>query len=457
MAQRESYICNEMSFFKLASHITTTKWSINERQAIEDGITALINTEQTQSFFDYCLLWKIAPWVFAQLKRNGLSLPKKNWNDFDAAYQKVKHQNEARNKTAFLFLERFQEAGIEIAVLKGNYLAHAVYQDIGYKRMNDFDILIHKKDWDKIQDIYLDLGFIPLGNGWSGEKEKPASYSHVGMAYISPDFSCIVGSQWGLKSPTTSYTIDMDAVWNDVVDFNFCGQAVKALSPEYNLLHLVLHLGVFKCGIRDCMDLYNLAKNIPIDYEKYATICEKVNCESKSVFALSVSNFSTPEFTIQQKQSIKGFLKTRLVKRRAIHERTTDYQDSYNDYFQDIEKQVIYFNLFPKFHKRFKYYIRILGLIYFPKTTVSLKLNDCSDRPTLLRKFVSWLKAPYYIFSLIAQEIGWKFTILLFSKLFFDLIFSLKNYVIKTDSYFDYLRKKGVDPKQIENVVKNIE
>ncbi|NOQ72537.1 MAG: hypothetical protein GQ574_11075 [Crocinitomix sp.] len=446
-----------MAFFKLASHITTTKWSANTQQAIVAGIATLTNTEQTKAFFTYCLEWKIAPWVFSQLKRNGLSLPTETWNDFEAAYQKVKDQNEARNKTALGFLERFQAAGIEIAVLKGNYLAHTVYEEVGYKRMNDFDILIHKKDWDKIQDIYLELGYIPLGNGWSGEKEKPASYSHVGMTYISPDFTCIVGSQWGLKSPTTPYTIDIDKVWNDVHDFNFCGQAVKALSPEYNLLHLVLHLGVYKCGIRDCMDLYNLANNMPIDYEKYAAICREAKCESKSVFALSVSNFSTSQFTIQEKQSIKGFLKTRLEKRSAIHARTNDYQASYNDYFQDVEKQVIYFSLFPKLHKRFKYYIRILGLIYFPKAAFSLKLNDNSDRPTIWRKFVSWLKAPYYIFSLIAQEIGWKFTVLLFLKLFFDLIFSLKNYFIRTDSYFDYLRKKGINPKAIEAVVKNIQ
>jgi hypothetical protein len=446
-----------MHFFTLASYITTVEWSKAVQQSIEIGLTEIIEQQEESAFYDYCLHWKIAPWVFVQLQRHNLSLPAETMTLFEAEHSRITAQNTARNETALKFLKRFESEGIEVAVLKGNYLAHTVYEDVGYKRMNDFDILIHKEDWDKIQDIYLDLGYIPLGFGWSGEKEKPASYSHVGMSYISPDFTCIVGSQWGLKSPTTAYEISIDDIWKATVDFDFCGQTVKALSPEYNLLHLVLHLGVYKCGIRDCMDLYNLAASHSIDFEKYADICKKVKCESKSVFALSMSNFCQPQFTVQENQPITGFLNKRLKKRRAIHKRTGDFQDSYNDYFQDIEKQVIYFNLFPKFHKRLHYYLKILSLIYFSKSAVNLKLNDNADRPSIWRKFVSWFKAPYFVFSLIAQEIGWKFACLLFIKLFFDLLISIKNYFIKTDSYFDYLRKKGIDPKQIEAVVKNIQ
>lgn len=446
-----------MHFFKLAADISTTPWSNLTKQSIENELKILAEKGLEKDFFNYCLKWKIAPWVYIQLKRNMLFLTKETQHEFETEYQKVRQQNEARNKTALLFLKRFQEEGIDVAVLKGNYLAHAVYKDVGYKRMNDFDILIRKGDWDKIQDIYLELGFIPLGNGWSGEKEKPASYSHVGMSYISPDFSCIVGSQWGLKSPTTSYTVSVEDLWSNTINFDFCGLTVKALSPEYNLLHLVLHLGVYKCGIRDCMDLYNLAANITVDDDKYAAICKKVKCQSKSNFALTISNLCTAQFSIQTEQPINGFLKSRLEKRLAIHQRTGDYQDSYNDYFQDIEKQVIYFNLFPKFHKRLHYYFCILRLIYFSKSSINLKLNDTSDRKSFWKKLTSWIKAPYYIFSLIAQEIGWKFTCLLFIKLFFDLIFSLKNYFIKKDSYFDYLRKKGIDPRKIEAVVQNIQ
>jgi hypothetical protein len=61
------------------------------------------------------------------------------------------------------------------------------------------------------------------------------------------------------------------------------------------------------------------------------------------------------------------------------------------------------------------------------------------------------------VFSLIAEEIGWKFSLLLFVKLFFDTLFSLKNYFFKQESYFSYLKKIGINPSEIEKVVKNIQ
>ena len=138
-------------------------------------------------------------------------------------------------------------------------------------------------------------------------------------------------------------------------------------------------------------------------------------------------------------------------------ELTGDLHDSYNDYFQDVEKQVIYFNLFPKFHIKLVFYIRILKMIYFPKMEFSLRLNDKLKQPTFANKVVSAIKAPYFVFSLIAQEIGWKFTCLLFIKLVMDLFVSLKNYIVRPQSYFDYLKERGIDPNDIQKAVKNIQ
>ena len=327
--------------------------------------------------------------------------------------------------------------------------------------MNDFDILVQMEDWDKIQDIYLELGYIPLGFGWSGEKEKPARFSHVGMSFISPDYKCIIGTQWGLKSPTTAYSVDIEDAWNTAVDFDFYGVPVKALSPEYNLLHLILHMGVFKCGIRDCMDVYNLLLTEEIHYERFWEIVQRSNAIDKAWFTLRLCNLCCPAFSTEQLEAYdskkNNFLRRRLKKRLIVANDTSDFQVSYNDYFQDVEKEVIYFNLFPKFHRKLFFYFRIIRMAFFPASKIALKLNDKAHKPSVWNKFSSRIKAPYFVFSLIAQEIGWKFTILLFLKLFVDLLISLKNYFVPVESYFDYLKKKGVDPGEIEKTVKNIQ
>lgn len=452
-----------MTKFNLAALLSKVNLDENDQAICTKGIQNLRDNSKQLDFFEYCKEWKLAPWVFIQLKMIGLLdyIEKEVVEKFEAEHNKIEIQNNLRNDTAAEFLSEFIKEGIDVVILKGNYLNHSCYENIGYKRMNDFDILIHKEDWDRIQDVYLRLGYIPLGFGWSGEKEKPATFSHVGMSFISKDYSCIIGSQWGLKSPTTAYIVDLDKIWKTTREFDFKGLKVKCLSPEYNLLHLILHLGVFKCGIRDCMDLYNLVRTHSINEDLMRCIIEDSNASSKAAFALGISNLCTPEFSQQFIESLnapkRGFLNRRFRKRKLVAEYTGDIHHSYNDYFQDIEKQVVYFNLFPKFHLKFKFYFRILKMIYFPKMEYSLRLNDKLMKPTFVNKLISAIKAPYFVFNLIAQEIGWKFTCLLFIKLAVDLIVSLKNYIIQSKSYFDYLKLKGVDPEEIQNAVKNIQ
>ena len=452
-----------MNDFKLAALLTKVNLSEIDRNTCIMELQELKTIDQQVLFFDYCKNWKLAPWVFSQLKKHiGFEFLDQSIIDkFKFEYDKVKGQNEQRNATALKFLTEFINAGIDVIILKGNYFALESYQDIGYKRMNDFDILIRRNDWDRIQDIYLRLGYIPLGFGWSGEKEKPASFSHVGMSFISPDFSCIIGSQWGLKSPTASYSVDIEKAWQSAKQFDFSGIKVKSLSSEYNLLHLILHLGLFKCGIRDCMDIYNLVRTEEIDEELMKQIIIDAKAADKAKFALVISNVCSSDISQNLIDSLpskkSGFIYRRLKKRKRTQAQTSDFQYSYNDYFQDIEKQVIYFNLYPKFHVKLAIYLKILRMIYIPKLEFALKLNDRFYQPTFLQKVVSVLKAPYFVFSLIAQEIGWKFTGLLFIKLAVDLLISLKNYVVRSESYFDYLKGKGINPKDIKNAVKNIQ
>lgn len=452
-----------MHNFELASLLSRVNLTQEEKDLVLIGIKERTESDEQIFFFQYCKKWKLAPLVYSQILKYALEkyFDENILSQFKQMYEQAKTQNANRNLRAIEFLKVFEKEGIDAIVLKGNYLAHEAYREVGYKIMNDFDILIRKEDWGRIQDVYLRLGYIPLGFGWSGEKEEPASFSHVGMPFISPDFTCIIGSQWGIKSPTTSYHVDIEDVWNTAEPFDFCGVAVKSLSTEYNMLHLILHMGIYKCGIRDCMDLYNLMRTDTIDESVMERLIHHANAEQKTRFTMTLSNLCCPVFDEKFINNIadtsRGFIGRRLDKRLEVMESTKDFQDSYNDYFQDIEKKVIYFNLFPPFHVKLIFYLKILRLVYFPKTEVALKLNDKIHVPNSWNKFSSTVKAPYFVFSLIAQEIGWKFTVLLFTKLLFDLLFSLKNYFVKKESYFEYLEKRGVDPKDIEKAVKKIQ
>ncbi len=449
--------------FRTACLLSSVRLSNSELQEAEENISHVCRSEDTQQlFFEYCRRWKLAPVIFMHCRKYKLldKFSKGVQDQFEEQYNKVLQQNRLRNSVARKFLQQFKEENIEVIILKGNAFASTVYGDIGYKKMNDFDILIHRGDWDRIQQIYLRLGFIPLGFGWSGEKEKAAKFSHVGMSFISPDLHCIVGSQWGLKSPTAGYAVDIDEAWRTSLPFQFEGIEVRQLSPSFNLLHLILHMGIYKCGIRDCMDVYNLLLMHKPDIKTAASLIQKTGAAEKAAFTITLADICMPginELTPHLRVNNSSFIMRRLHKRILVQQKTGDFQCSYNDYFQDIEKTVIYFNLFPVFHKRIYLFGRLLRMLFIPKAEIAFKLSDCYPFGTGVQKLMARIKAPGYTFSLIAQEIGWKFTILLFLKLFFDTLFSIKNYIFKSESYFDYLRKRGIDPKAIEHAIKNIE
>ncbi len=451
--------------FDLTSRLAKIHQTDSEKAQIRDYLARLKGQDDLQAqFFAYCTQWKLAPWMHTQIERNALGrfFSEKTLLDFSDTHDRVVAANEARNAESVRFLQKFHEQSIDVAVLKGNLLAHTVYHDRGYKKMNDFDMLIRMDDWEKIQGIYEELNYIPLGFGWSGEKQKPAKFSHVGMSFISPNYAVITGTQWGLKSPTSKYTVDIAEAWDTSLPYDFFGVPIRQLSPAYNLLHLILHMGVYKCGIRDCMDVYNLLlAEKDLDEDLLVDLFARSNALDKAYFTLKMtdqcSGEISPSLLEKLKPASRNFLVRRTDARLKAAAETGDMQLSYNDLFHDVENNVIYFYLFPQFHLKAYFYGRILKQALWPKMDMALRLSDVSHKPTLWNRLKARAKGAYFVFALHAEEIGWGITFLLFLKFFIDLLLSLGNYLVKKGSYFDYLKARNIDPEDIKRVVKGIE
>ena len=396
-----------MNTFKITALLCHIKLTPRELEECKVALVSLHSNNANQhKFFEYCFEYKMAPWIYLQLQKHDfLQLFDDDIKElFKNTHEDVKKENENRNKVAKQFLQAFHENNIDVIILKGNSFIHTIYKDTGYKKMNDFDILIKFEDWPKIEQIYYDFGYIAL---------------------------------------------------------DFYGIPCKQLSPEYNLLHLILHLGVYKCGIRDCMDLFNLIQTTNINKEKLFAIIEKSKAKEKSFYALKMCNLCSPYIPSGWIEHLEvdssSFIITRLKKRFEMFKETKDFHGSYNDYFQDIEKNVIHLYLFPHFHKRFKYLLKVIRLLYFPEMKDALKFIDKSHKPKLFNRMKARLLGPWFSFSMIAQEIGWKYGILLFVKMCFDTLISPINYFISKESYFQYLKRKGIESSKILKLVDNVQ
>ncbi|MBC7438840.1 MAG: nucleotidyltransferase family protein [Flavobacterium sp.] len=450
--------------YNIAGRITKVKYNEDDLSQITAFLNEIQADESRQNdFFDYCKNTKIAAWVYIRIKDCHFVdyLNAEVVSLFEKEFQKILLQNEQRNDAVIPILKSFVENDIDVIVLKGNVFTQTIYKSFGYKRMNDFDILIKKEDWSKIQDIYQKLNFIPLGFGWTGEKHQATNFSHTGIPYISRNLKCMIGSQWGLKAPTSSYKFNINEIWETAEDYDFKGIKVKKLSAKNNLLHLVLHLGIYKCGVRDCMDIYNLLLTENIEKYNFAKIFIDANGLVKAFFAFNLCHkmASIPDSeTLNLVDNTKPSLLKKIYHKRikAIDE-SQNWQVSYNDYFQDIEKNVVYFNIYHEFHVKLKIYVRIIQQIFFPKSEMALKFIEKSHQPTILNKIKAFFIAPFYVLALLSEEIGLQATLYILVKLFFNLIESISNYFIPQQNYFDYLEKQNIDPKTVKNLVNNVQ
>ena len=53
-------------------------------------------------------------------------------------------------------------AGIDVIVLKGAYLAQAIYKDLALRPMADVDLLVRKADLERTEAILAAMGYVPF-------------------------------------------------------------------------------------------------------------------------------------------------------------------------------------------------------------------------------------------------------------------------------------------------------
>ena len=340
----------------------------------------------------------------------------------------IRNQNELRNIEAAKFLGKFRKANIPVAILKGVMLGEVVYQNPYYKRMNDIDILVKKEDIDAIYEIYDSLDYFYIGERISGSRKKSDKVSHLSPPFVSRDLTCVIGTQWGIKTPLSPYKINYKAIWERKRPLQFRQLEVSMLSPEDNLHHLCLHLGYFKISLRDMMDIYNLLRYYQhsFDWTLFYSIVVESGSEDPVFFALAISEylFSTNK-TQDFLYKIKGRVKGSTIKAVTWKTRSMDvFLNLHSDHIQSIEKMISEFDTTEYFVEKWRSFCTLWGFLLIPAREEVIHMSALY-KPSALRVFWARITIPFKIFRVIMSEIGWVLTVLLMFKTVIDLTVTL--------------------------------
>jgi hypothetical protein len=216
---------------------------------------------------DVALRCAVAPLLFKRLKESGslARVPADVRERLRLAY----FTGAARNKRLYQelgpVLRRLRSSGIPVVVLKGAYLAKAVYGDVALRPMGDVDVMVPGTEMPRARAVLLDMGGVPAGQSHQAvagpgardqDIESLCRRKHHLPPLVVRDLQIEI--HWTIVSPTGPVCPDTAGLWHRAQPARVADVDVLALSPEDLLLHLCLHFGYEHRleGLRSFCDLH---------------------------------------------------------------------------------------------------------------------------------------------------------------------------------------------------------
>ena len=136
-------------------------------------------------------------------------------------------------------LRALGDAGVPTVVLKGAYLAHAVYPHPALRPMADLDLLVPRERLEAAEGVALALGYRPQG---SPEEQRRTRQGHRHLPTLAhPERRTLLEVHWHLVRPDSPLHFPLGGLWARVRPARVAGTEALALAPADLLLHLCLN------------------------------------------------------------------------------------------------------------------------------------------------------------------------------------------------------------------------
>jgi hypothetical protein len=215
-------------------------------EATRHGIKRLLNNRLD---WDYIVRSStrhgISPLVYWNLCKidTGKKVPEDVMTELRERY----YNNIARNMLLYNelsnVLKAFTDAGIDVIVLKGAFLAEAVYKNIGLRAIGDVDVLVKKGDLSIAKNALARLGYNPIQcdlTQWHADQGRLLTHMHL-PPYCNKQ-GLWIEVHWDLQTLASPFRIDINAFWSNAQPATIADVDALKLAPEDLLQHLCLHL-----------------------------------------------------------------------------------------------------------------------------------------------------------------------------------------------------------------------
>ncbi|MCK4732459.1 MAG: nucleotidyltransferase family protein, partial [Methanophagales archaeon] len=223
-----------------------TRTSMDE--AITQKVKGILNDRLDWDYIvETSMRHGISPLLYWNLSRidDGEYVPAEVMTKLRIVYYKNIAWNMLRYDELSKILIAFNDAEIDVIVLKGAFLAETIYKNIGLRPMSDIDILVRREDLQKVKKELVQLGYAgiiyptkwheKLYTQWQTELKEEIQFN-------KHDKNVRIDVHWNVQPPVIPFQIDINKFWENAQPVKIAGVETLMLAPEDLLQHLCLHL-----------------------------------------------------------------------------------------------------------------------------------------------------------------------------------------------------------------------
>jgi hypothetical protein len=172
----------------------------------------------------------------------------------------------------------FRAKAIDFIPLKGPLLSYRLYGDATVRKYGDIDILVNPDTVDRARTELMAAGCKEYMSEWpasvNGQK-KALKYRHH-ISFKDPPGDVIIELHWRLSNQQwLNFRDEERFVRENLCTVEFNGNIYKALTPEAELLYLVIHGGAHRWGVLKWLE--DIHRYLEIFIFEGGKFCDLVN------------------------------------------------------------------------------------------------------------------------------------------------------------------------------------
>ena len=368
-------------------NITANKKLVCDILAFDDNRKYLpvLNKYTVQDWEDFLTFInrnKLLPLVYSKLLRykNELAIPSQILNTMREDYLNTSARNLTLSYDIKHFFGIMNINKIEAMLLKGSYTAEKYYDTPALRPMCDIDILIRKKDLNKILELLCNNGYVisRTGNDATQKFHMPHLITKSGN---SIDFHADI-----YQNPffTWRKRIDISRIWSMASKEKLYGVEVFNLPLEYNIVYLCTKIIIdnFRGKLLQLYDIALILSKSEMNWDKLYVVAAELD-SLKDIFCVlyfikKLYHVDIPENALQRFEP-------------------SDFSDTQENYIMN--------NLFSSNKVDGEYLAAQLavGKNIFRKVLSALKIQNVyflkSENPSMLKKIILIVQRLIYLFT----------------------------------------------------------